>query len=125
MLAVLRSASPNLVLRSCFSFHRGGNPPLSTKGSSCLKKYVYRSVVVSVKRDAAKLTRKSSDRKRKFFSRLLTATRAGLRGILRINLVEVETVSFGYVPSPLKEGPPRSIADTLAEVFVLYHVRYA
>jgi len=37
---------------SCFvlvsRFIEGGNPPLSTKGSSCPEKYVYRSVVVTV-----------------------------------------------------------------------------
>ena len=37
---------------SCFvlvsRFIEGGNPPLSTKGSSCPKEYVYRSVVVPV-----------------------------------------------------------------------------
>ncbi len=31
-----------------FRFIEGGNPPLSTKGSSCPKEYVYRSVVVAV-----------------------------------------------------------------------------
>jgi len=45
-----------------------------------------------------------------------------LRGILGVNLMEVETVSFGYVSSPFKEIPPRGIADTLAEVFVLDHI---
>ena len=42
--------------------------------------------------------------------------------MLAIDLVEMETVSFGYVSSPLKEGCPRRIADTLAEVLVLYHI---
>ena len=39
--------------------------------------------------------------------------------------MEVETVSFGYVSTPLKELPPRRIQNALAEVFVLNHVRYA
>ena len=49
-----------------------------------------------------------------------------MRGILGIDLVEMETVSFGnYVSSPLKEGCPRSVTWTFAEVFILNHIRNA
>ena len=36
--------------------------------------------------------------------------------------MEVQTVSFGYVGTPLKEGCPRHIGNALAEVFVLNHI---
>jgi hypothetical protein len=34
----------------------------------------------------------------------------------------METVSFGYVSTPLKEDTPRRIRNALAEVFILNHV---
>ena len=39
--------------------------------------------------------------------------------------MEVETVSCGYVPTPLKELSPRRIGYALAKVFVLNHIRNA
>ena len=45
--------------------------------------------------------------------------------MLGVHLMEVQAVSFGYAHTPLKEGAPRRVADTLAEVFVLYHIGYA
>ena len=69
---------------------------------------------------------KGSYRQREFLWRFLTAAGADLRGVLRVNLVEVQAVSFGnHACTPFKEGPPSSVADALTEVLVLYHVRYA
>ena len=48
-----------------------------------------------------------------------------MRSVLGIDLMEVETVSFGYVSTPLKELPPRRIRNALAEVLILNHVRDA
>ena len=42
--------------------------------------------------------------------------------MLGVNLVEVQTVSFGYVCTPLKEDTPRRIRNALAEVLILNHV---
>ena len=36
--------------------------------------------------------------------------------------MEVQTVSFGYVRTPLKEDTPRRIRNALAEVFILNHI---
>ena len=57
-----------------------------------------------------------------FFGDFLPQQEQVCEVFLRVNLMEVETVSFGYVPSPLKELSPRRIGNTLAEVFVLHHV---
>ena len=40
----------------------------------------------------------------------------------RVDLVEVQAVSFGYACTTLEEGCPRRIVKALAEVLVFHHV---